>query len=82
METGTPGGFVPAPLPRGGGPDHLEMNAVRATSSGPVRVLTVDDHEPFLEVAHEMIHSTSGFEAVARGLVGRGGTGGRRRDRP
>lgn len=29
-----------------------------------MRVLTVDDHEPFLEVAHEMIARTPGFEAV------------------
>ena len=41
------------------------MNAVRATGSGPVRVLTVDDHRPFLEVTHEMIHGMPGFEPVA-----------------
>ena len=40
------------------------MNAARATDSDSVRVLTVDDHEPFLEVAHEMISGTPGFEAV------------------
>ena len=56
---------MPAPL-RSRRLDQIipKMNAVRATGSVPVRVLTVDDHEPFLEVAHEMIHSTSGFEAV------------------
>ena len=40
------------------------MIVARATGSDPVRVLTVDDHEPFLEVAHEMICGTPGFEAV------------------
>ncbi len=28
----------------------------------PVRVLTVDDHIPFLRVAHELIDATPGFE--------------------
>ena len=46
------------------------MNAVRATGTDPVRVLTVDDHEPFLEVAHEMIHGTPGFEAVGEVVSG------------
>ena len=27
-----------------------------------VRVLTVDDHPPFLEVAHELVDATPGFE--------------------
>ena len=40
------------------------MDVSSATGSDPVRVLTVDDHEPFLEVAHEMICGTPGFEAV------------------
>ena len=40
------------------------MNIARATGRDPVRVLTVDDHEPFLEVAHEMICGMPGFEAV------------------
>jgi two-component system, NarL family, invasion response regulator UvrY len=29
-----------------------------------VRVLTVDDHAPFLRVAHELMLATSGFESV------------------
>ena len=45
--------------------DDSGMNAVRGTRSGPVRVLTVDDHRPFLEVAHEMIHGMPGYEPVA-----------------
>ena len=40
------------------------VNTASATGADPVRVLTVDDHEPFLEVAHEMISGTPGFEAV------------------
>ena len=62
---------MPTPLPsRRPGQIIPEMNAVRATRSGPVRVLTVDDHEPFLEVAHEMIHGMSGFEAVGEVISG------------
>src|SRR5262245_22381520 len=40
------------------------MNGVQAIGNDPVRVLTVDDHPPFLDVAHEMIHGTPGFEPV------------------
>ncbi len=40
------------------------MNAVRTTVSDRVRVLTVDDHAPFLDVAREVIDGTPGFEAV------------------
>jgi DNA-binding NarL/FixJ family response regulator len=29
-----------------------------------VRVLTVDDHAPFLEVAHELVATTPGFESA------------------
>jgi two-component system, NarL family, invasion response regulator UvrY len=32
------------------------------TMRGNVRVLTVDDHLPFLRVAHEVIEATPGFE--------------------
>ena len=46
------------------------MNAVRASGSGPVRVLTVDDHRPFLEVAHEIIHRMPEFEAVGEVISG------------
>ena len=46
------------------------MNAVRATGDAPVRVLTVDDHGPFLEVAHEMIQGAPGFEPVGEVLSG------------
>ena len=46
------------------------MNGVRATGSGAVRVLTVDDHGPFLEVAHEMIHGMPEFEAVGEVISG------------
>ena len=46
------------------------MNAVRSTGSRPVRVLTVDDHRPFLEVAHEMIHGMPEFEAVGEATSG------------
>lgn len=71
METDTPGGFVPTPLPSPRVRWILsEMNGVRATGSGAVRVLTVDDHGPFLEVAHEMIHGMPGFEAVGEVISG------------
>ena len=46
------------------------MDAVRETRSGPVRVLTVDDHRPFLEVAHEMIHGMPEFDAVGEVISG------------
>lgn len=34
------------------------------TLSLVVRVLTVDDHAPFLEVAHELVLATPGFESA------------------
>src|SRR3954454_10924063 len=50
---------------------------VPATPSAPgpaaVRVMTVDDHERFLSLAHDVIEATQGFEAVgeaASGLAG------------
>ena len=46
------------------------MNAVRASGSGRIRVLTVDDHPPFLEVAHEIIHGMPEFEAVGAVISG------------
>lgn len=46
------------------------MDAVRGTRSGPVRVLTVDDHRPFLEVAHEVIHGMPEFDAVGEVVSG------------
>ena len=46
------------------------MDAVQATGIGPVRVLTVDDHRPFLEVASEMIHGMPEFEAVGEVISG------------
>ena len=56
---------MPTPLPAGR-PHWIlpRMNAARATGSDPVndpvKVLTVDDHAPFLEVAHEMVHGRQG----------------------
>ena len=46
------------------------MSTVRASGSRPVRVLTVDDHLPFLEVAHEIIHRMPEFEAVGEVISG------------
>jgi DNA-binding NarL/FixJ family response regulator len=37
-----------------------------------VRTLTVDDHAPFLEVAHELIEATPGFELVGEATTGHG----------
>lgn len=34
------------------------------TLAGMVRVLTVDDHLPFLEVAHELMDAMAGFESA------------------
>lgn len=48
------------------------MNGVREAGTAQVKVLTVDDHLPFLEVAHEMISSTPGFEAAGEVTSGDG----------
>jgi len=34
------------------------------TEAGPVRVLTVDDYEPFLTAARRVIQATAGFESA------------------
>jgi two-component system invasion response regulator UvrY len=41
------------------------------TMHGTVRVLTVDDHVPFLRVAHEVIKATPGFEPTREVTSGR-----------
>ncbi len=40
--------------------------ASAATLTAVVRVLTVDDHAPFLEVARELVLTTPGFEPVGQ----------------
>jgi DNA-binding NarL/FixJ family response regulator len=53
-------------------PDVHPMNlAARAPTTHDVRVLTVDDQEPFRGVAREVIDATPGFEAVGEAASGR-----------
>jgi DNA-binding NarL/FixJ family response regulator len=48
----------------------VQMNASGSPTTSDVRVLTVDDQEPFRGVAREVIEATPGFEAVGEASSG------------
>jgi two-component system, NarL family, invasion response regulator UvrY len=47
-----------------------------------VRVLTVDDHAPFLKVAHDLVEATPGFESAGEEASAAEGLASIERDRP